>query len=78
VRYTKNAPRNARRRQYDLAERLIPPTVAHSRYKPHELVEYLSEERGVPPDIASTMMWTLIGDGTLHLSGDWHLSLPRK
>jgi len=42
---------------------------------PHELVEHLSSEPSIPTDVASTIMWEMIGAGYIELSDDWHVSL---
>jgi hypothetical protein len=47
-----------REREYELAERRIRETLqlTDSTYRPHELVEHLSREPGIPTDVASTIM----------------------
>jgi hypothetical protein len=68
-----------REREYELAERRIRETLQRtdSTYRPHELVEHLSSEPGIPTDVASTIMWEMIGTGDIELSDDWHVSLVR-
>jgi hypothetical protein len=68
-----------REREYELAESRIRETLQRtdSTYRPHELVEYLSSEPGIPTDVASTIMWEMIGAGDIELSDDWHVSLVR-
>jgi hypothetical protein len=68
-----------REREYELAERRIRETLqlTDSTYRPHELVEHLSREPGIPTDVASTIMWEMIGTGDIELSDDWHVSLVR-
>jgi hypothetical protein len=69
-----------RAREYELAERRLRETLqrADSAYRPHELVEHLSSEPGIPTDVASTIMWEMIGAGDIELSDDWHVSLVRN
>ena len=69
-----------REREYELAERRIQETLqrAESTYMPHELVEHLSSEPSIPTDVASTIMWEMIGAGDIELSDDWHVSLVRN
>jgi hypothetical protein len=69
-----------REREYELAERRIRETLqrADSTYRPHELVEQLSSEPGIPTDVASTAMWEMIGAGYVELSDDWYVSLVRS
>ena len=69
-----------REREYELAESRIRETLQRtdSTYRPHELVEYLSSEPGIPTDVASTIMWEMIGTGDIELSDDWHVSLVRE
>ena len=69
-----------REREYELAERRIRESLQRTdglTYRPHELVEYLSSEPGIPTDVASTIMWEMIGAGDIELSNDWHVSLVR-
>ena len=69
-----------REREYELAERRIRETLRRTdwTYRPHELVEHLSSEPGIPTDVASTIMWEMIGVGDIELSDDWHVSLVRE
>ena len=75
--YRRKGGRVLREREYELAERRIRETLqrADSTYRPHELVEQLSSEPGIPTDVASTAMWEMIGAGYIGLSDDWHISL---
>ena len=60
-----------------MAERRIRETLQlpDSTYRPHELVEHVSSEPDLPTDVASTIMWEMIGAGDIELSDDWHVSL---
>jgi hypothetical protein len=73
----KRGVRVLREQEYELAERRIRETLrrADSTYRPHELVEQLSSEPGIPTDVASTTMWEMIGAGDIELSDDWYVSL---
>jgi len=68
-----------REREYELAERRLRETLQLTdwTYRPHELGEHLSREAGIPTDVASTIMWEMIGTGDIELSDDWHISLVR-
>jgi hypothetical protein len=69
-----------REQEYELAERRIRETLerADSDNRPHELVEYLSEEKGIPADVGSTTMWEMIDAGDIELSDDWHIRLAYR
>jgi hypothetical protein len=69
-----------REKEYELAERLIRQALEHagSAYRPHELVEYLSEVKAIPADVGSTAMWEMIDAGDIELSDDWHISLGHR
>ncbi len=62
-----------RGRDYELAEEYIKDALAEGSYRPHELVEHLGGW-GVSADVASAVMWEMIGAGEIELSEDWHIS----
>lgn len=65
--------------EYETAKRRVEETLAgaDASPKPAELVSLLAEQ-GLPPGLASTVMWEMISAGEIAMSTSRRLSLSRE